>query len=594
MSDSDLPRDALPTALERVENVEKRSDETLKEFVERVGVEADVDPEVLDDALEYIMEWHYSEVPPEDDEQFEEFLEQLRPGSASDEATADSVDGETDPGPVGIRSVSAVESDGEVGLRSGLRGAEPRMLLIRFVGVLLTAPVLALSMSRTWVPETQPYQVGQRLLSQILGLPTIEALEFAGMFGLGVYGALLFLFTLDVKKRVQGMLLGLGSVLALGVLWTQGIFLADIEPTTLNAVGTTVGFAAGLLIEGTELWALDIGESTLRRPARSDGSVLEFRAASLVLFSLLSLVVLVTLVAAVVAGEVQPLDVVAGGVFLWLLFQFVQYESETSYVTLGPERSGKSMMTLGLCQELLDNSQHDPRPNSYLRDGLERTSNLSADDERWPIPSTSRDEVNVGSFEVIAGSIFPRRLEVRAMDYAGQHLGRIAELFAEDEYDSDAEAVPQVVAGEIRAADTLLFLLDVERLIYPEEFQAVGAEGDQDISWGLEDYGTILESVTPDDTIVVATKCDILVDRGLVDPPSEYDAFDEFRDAVTEHLTSRPDVDHLLQLTGESTVHPVEFATRKRDGQYLPYLDDNGNLVPVGYDRLIDELRRRQ
>jgi hypothetical protein len=92
----------------------------------------------------------------------------------------------------------------------------------------------------------------------------------------------------------------------------------------------------------------------------------------------------------------------------------------------------------------------------------------------------------------------------------------------------------------------------------------------------------------------VATKCDILVDKGHVDPPQQYDSYDGFRDAVTSHLTARPDVQELLATTEESEIHPVYFVTERTDGSYVPYLSDDGNLVPVGYDHLVDEMRTRQ
>jgi len=138
-----------------------------------------------------------------------------------------------------------------------------------------------------------------------------------------------------------------------------------------------------------------------------------------------------------------------------------------------------------------------------------------------------------------------------------------------------------------------LFILDVERLVVPEEFH----EGETDegaVSWGLERYTTITEGIEPDETILVASKCDILIDQGYVDAPRAYDSYAEFQEAVTEHLTARPDVQELLATTGESTIHPVYYVTEQRDGQYRPYLDDDGNLVPVGYDHLVGEMRARQ
>lgn len=596
--------DTPPEKLLSIEGVEKREDETLKEFVERVGKEANTGEVLLDDALEYIMEWHYSEQLPADEQRFQRFIDRVRDGSSGSDASTGGVpesastEAMTGSETVTLAAVEAfsetTSADISAGFRSGLQGKEPRKLVTRFLGILVTAPLLGWMMGRAWVPGHTLYDQGQSLLAQVLGLQPVPAIELIGVFALGFYVALLLLFTFDIKKRVQGMLLITGSVLAVGVLWRMSVFLPVVDFTTdLNLVGGVLGVAVGLFTESGQLLAVDLRESSFQRPALNDGSVPEFRFAAVSIFGLLSIVVVGSVIQAVLAGVIRSFDVFAVVVFLVLLYQFIQYESETNYMTLGPERSGKSMMMLGLCLELLRNSGTNPRPNAYVQDGLERTSNLSEGDARWPVPSTARDDVRTGSFEVISGSYFPRRLELRAMDYAGQHLGRIAELFGDGGIDDAQDTVPQTVANNVLGADTLVFLLDVERLVFPGEFQAAGVTDEENISWGLEQYGAILENTDASDIIVVATKCDILLDQGKVAGLSSYDSFDGFRDAVTGYLRSRPDVEQLLSMAGESTIHPVQFATEKRDEQYIPALDD-GTLVPVGYDHLINEIRARQ
>jgi hypothetical protein len=377
---------------------------------------------------------------------------------------------------------------------------------------------------------------------------------------------------------------------------TMGVFLPNLEFTApLNLLGFGLGVAVGVLFESDRLLALDLSASTLQRPTLENGNLPEFRFATVSLFGLLALVVLVSLGQALLADVLRVVDVVATGAFLVMGYQFVQYDSETTYVTLGPARAGKSMLLLGLCLELIRADGPHPDPNDYLQDGIERVSNLQPGDERWPIPSTPPDEFKVASFEVIAGYYFPRRLQLSALDYAGQHLGRVAELIADGaDGDGTEDNVPGSVAEWIMDSDTLIVFLDVERLVYPEKFQEAGVTDADNISWGLEHYATIIENHDPDDVVVVATKCDILIDHGWVEPPSVKDSYAEFREAVTEELTARPDVTELLELTDESTIHPTYFATKRRDREYVPRLDDDGNLMPVGFGHLIAEFRRRQ
>jgi len=585
------------TPVDRIETVSatpQDDEETIKEYVRRVGEEHDVEQYLIDGALAYVTEYYYSANLPEDGSEFEAFLAAVdessegtpqEPERADDEKAREDSPSVTPPETIG--------ATGSTDFKTGIRGKEPRKLIVRFLVIVVTAPALSWMFARAWVPGNLVYDQGRALLSGILGIPGVEATKLFVLFGFGIYLGLLTLFTIDIKKRVQAMLLWIGTGLTLVGAALIGWVIPRVSATQLNVLGFLLGLGAGLVVELDQWRNIDIRESSFRRPTLSDGTIPEFRYAAGLLFSLLAIVVVATLGQVILAGTVRVFDPVVSVVFLFFAFQFVSYESETSYATLGPERSGKSMLMLGLCLELLRNGDTHPDPNDYLQRSLERASNLQPDQEKWPIPSTAYDELKAATFEIIVGYYFPRRLELTALDYAGQHLGQIATLIDEGGATEDDESVPGQVVEWIGDTDTLLFILDVERLVYPEEFQAADAD-EGTISWGLDHYTTITENIDPDDMIIVATKCDILIDQGFVDPPQMYDSYDEFRNAITEALTTRPDVQELLATTGESTINPVYFVTERRDGTYVPYLDTDGNLVPVGYDHLINEMRTRQ
>lgn len=581
--------------------VTKRDDETLREYVERAGRESGVDAGVREAAIDYLTRWQYARSPPESDEDFRMYLFQLgdgppSPGDVASRGTAEAttvVDRPEFEEAPELRPLRGERDETRSDVKGGLRGGEARMLLLRFTIMVATAPLLGRMLARTWVPGNPLYDRGEQLLGAALGLSGVAALELLGSFGIGAYVALLLLIVLDVKKRVQGVLLVIGSALGLAMLTAAGVFLPNVDLTApLNVMGLLLGIASGLVVEADQLRAIDWSASSFRRPTLETGDVAEFRYAITTLFGFVALVVVGSLANAVLTGVVRGYDVVAAAAFLFVSYRFVRYDSETTYVTLGPARAGKSMLTLGLCLELLRSDGPHPDPNDYLQGGLERVSNLNPGDERWPVPSTPPDELSVASFEVIAGYYFPRRLELTALDYAGQHLQRVAELL--ERGSTDGDGVPAEVARWIHESDALVVLLDVERLVYPEKFQEPGVTDARNISWGLELYATIIESCDPSDVVVVATKCDILVDRRLVEPPSVYGSYAGFRDAVTERLAARPDVQELLELAGASTINPVYFATKRRGTEYVPRLDEDGNLMPVGFRHLLAEFRRRQ
>jgi hypothetical protein len=588
--------------------IAKTEGETLREYVARVGEENDVDSALIDGALDYVTRWQYARTVPEDDGTFTRFLIKLGDEDADGDGvlterddeeltSAEPVVDDPDLEPVPeLRPLRAERRETRSDFKGGLRGREPRTLLIRFLIIVVTAPVLGWMMGRAWVPGHQLYDQGYELLGAAVGIQEVAAVELAGMFGLGLYGALLALLLLDIKKRVQGVLLTLGSLLMLGAMATMGVFLPNLDfGAPLNLLGLGLGLAVGLLVEADRLLAVDLDASTFQRPTLEDGGVPEFRFAVLSLFGVVCLVVVVSLAQALLAGVARAVDVLAAGAFLAIGYQFIQYESETSYVTLGPARAGKSMLLLGLCLELIRADGPHPNPNEYLTNGIERVSNLQPGDERWPIPSTPPDDLKVASFEVIAGYYFPRRLQLSALDYAGQHLERVAELIADETAgEGEGDSVPASVADWITDSDTLIVILDVERLVYPEKFQEAGVTDADNISWGLEHYAAIIDHLDPSDVVVVATKCDILIDHGRVDPPTVADSYDEFREAVTAELGTRPDVTELLDLAGENTIHPTYFATKRSDREYVPRLDGDGNIMPVGFGHLIAEFRRRQ
>ncbi len=580
---------------------DKDENESIREYIRRLGEQANVPSEVTEGAADYVTAWYFSSEPPNTQDDFKTFLDELSSTVGKPE-TSQSEAWEYDSAPEyttggwnpAIEKHASIEVDTHhLGFKGGLRGTDARGLLLRFVAIVAISPLIGWLLGRAWVPSNRFYEIERRLVTESFGIGPEYALEMPALFALGIYLSLVLLLLVDVKKRVQGMLLLVGTGFALGVQASMGRFLPHIDFAVPVVTGSLLlGMLVGVVLGGGPLRHLDLDRSTFSQPKTGSDEFPEFKAAAWLLFGLVATVVTASFVQVIVAETAQVWDAVASGGLLLLLFQFVQYESESTYMTLGPERSGKSMMMLGFLLELNRKPGPHPNPNDYLKQMLERASNLQPETERWPVPSTSPDEIHTATFEVLAGSLFPRRLEMTALDYAGQHLGRIASIFEGDETNSSESElnVPRRIATRLESADALLFILDVERLEYPTLFQDADTEG-ASVSWGFEHYGTILEHIDVDDVYVVATKCDILVDQGHVNAPFEYDSFEEFKTAVSTYLSDRPDVTELLQLTGATDIQPVYFVTHRPQDTYVPSLDADGNMVPVGYDYLINTLK---
>lgn len=598
MTDDPLSR------LQSRSGVHKRESESVREYVGRVGQEEGVDSELIDAAIDYVTRWQYARTSPGEDRGFEQFLDALDPQAPQDEPPA--TDPGTQPSPGDESRVPAPDVEPAPDLtplraerratrsdfKGGLRGREPRTLLLRFVVLVGMAPILGAMIARSWVPGHEYYGLLFETAGTIFGIANVAAIELLGSLGLGLYVGLLVLLLADVKKRVQGVLLAAGSALALGVMAVMGVFVPNLDlAAPLNLFGLGIGVLAGILVEAGTLRNLDWEASSIRRPTLETDRLAEFRVAGLALYGILLVVILATILQAAQAGVLNPYDPVAAAAFVYVGYQFIQYESETQYVTLGPAGAGKSMLLLGITLELQAAGGPRPNPNEALQSAIERVSNLQPGNAHWPIPSTPPDELDVASVEVIVGYWFPRRLELTALDYAGQHLARVAELVRDG--DTGGESVPARVARWVSDSDTLVVVLDVERLAYPQKFEDV-SDDDADISWGLEHYATIIEALDPEEVVVVATKCDILIDQGRVDAPTVAGSFEAFRESVTQELATRPDVTELLELAGEQEIHPTYYATQRSGQEYTPRLDEHGNLMPAGFGHLIAEFRDRQ
>jgi hypothetical protein len=293
--------------------VEKREDETVQEYVDRVGANHDVDPDMVAGAHAYITEWYYSDNSPDEDGDFRTLLREAgRPDRradagdrvtdvASSSACPDETecDEQSDRAAEAEATVDAVPDTSRHRKRLGAdkprfkTGTEERgmaRLLFRFVVIVAMAPVIGWLMARSLVPGYFLYDRVRALSTEMLGIPSIAAVDFVAIFGIGFYVGLLVLFVSDIKKCVQGMLLVLRTVLAFEVVGYLGVFFPSFEVSTLTVFGFGLGLVAGLAMDAGNPLAIDLRESTFQWPTLEGGVVSEFRYAALSLFCVASVV----------------------------------------------------------------------------------------------------------------------------------------------------------------------------------------------------------------------------------------------------------------------------------------------------------------
>jgi hypothetical protein len=496
----------------------------------------------------------------------------------------------------------------------GAVGDDTKKLIVRFAAILVVSPLVGWMMARAWVPGHAIYDAAVDFLPDLIdGVTPTQAMQLVSTGGLGLYFGFLTIFILDIKKRVQGALLLLGTTLGLAVLTLQGVLLPNLDPGyTPNLMAFAALYAAALALDLDKLLSIDFSQSSLRNPRTASGELPEFSNAARGLFVVLAVVIAATLVQVVLADVYKVTDFLAAPVTVYLLYSFIQYEVKSDYMLLGPGQSGKSMAMLGMALTMYDFEDIQPKPNAYLQRAIERAGDPQYADD-WPFEQT--EGLQETSFQILVGDLFPRRMRVVAFDYPGQLLPEITErvrdlasssrlsitsddtpasgVQADGGAVTDAGSIVDIVSQDVVAADTLMVVIDCERLIGAQTDAAATPDGDSR-SLGIEYYKPILENIDAENVIITATKADVLVhDNSLpVEPPETAGGFAEFERQVNDVLSQRYDIQELKQQLEQPEIHPVFYKTEKVDGEFVPLRDSSNNLIPVGYQQLVDAIRR--
>lgn len=288
----------------------------------------------------------------------------------------------------------------------------------------------------------------------VLGLDPGATRAVAGGFLLGLF----LLTALDEYKRVHGVLLLVLSGVGLVVLNGVDVLLVDwgrqVGPL---AVGLLLGSAVGGLRRG--------GSHGVTHDVFRDGpetSLREFPRALYRVFAVVGLIAVVALVESAVIYD-SPLVARPDGIatqafelrgvvwrglwydagvvvgFLASIWTFRSNTADTEVVLLGPSGAGKTSTLAGLAASApayAGGTVAVNEPLAKLRDGLESDGTF---------PSTRRDRLYPLSLSYRHGRLFPRKVTIRTLDYAGDHLADFEPRHsAEETVTGDATTVFEV------------------------------------------------------------------------------------------------------------------------------------------------------
>lgn len=457
------------------------------------------------------------------------------------------------------------------------------------VMLVLTAPL-----SSMWGRAWQEAHVVRSILAlrRLVGL----TLEQMSVLVFGVFLGLLTLMTIDPKKRWQAVLLWLGTLISLFALQSMGLFLPEVD-LLRSSRWLLGGVAVGVVTGGGK-----------KLVAWNNPEAWEFRRAARYIYLFVFGVTVVAFLEyhirypefLVVTGSqvgVAPPDrfqvtfvrenlaphLLISGVFLVTLRQFVRYDAEQRFFVLGPRQSGKSLFLIGAYLEGLERSRTEGShtPMNPSQDLMEMVEELDRRHTEWILEATAAGEVKQLDFQYVHGTIFPKNVQLTGADYAGEWLNKLPDVLTEAESLEETDDVLGTLVTNIRAADTLLFLIDVEKFINDESLE-------------ISEYFSILQSAKDKGVLIVATKSDYLAEefreeRGL----DAHRYYDDFKEYVNQRLRQSEQVESLVSETAGSEIHPVYYQTRVNDdGERVPIRDENGSVTTVGFDRLLEKLGR--
>jgi len=491
------------------------------------------------------------------------------------------------------------------------------VLLGRFAGILLLSPLVGWMLVRSWQPDTVLWDVVWDTADLFdVGVSRPNALLMS--VGLGLYAGILTLFMLDWRKRIQGVLLLIGSIIGLGVLALNDILLPNIEPNVYN-VGAFL-IAAGLiaLIEREEIISL-VNAKDLQRS--------EFDRVITLLFLVISGVLLAGYVQGMVYGYASPvIDTIVTGATFYLLVQFMAYDADVSAAFVGPRGSGKSTVMLGLYNTFKQRTNHMTAPTPVMQDLIDSTAQMT-DGQDFLIPNTTEYD-KLGFNHEIRG-YFPKRIRITAWEHSGEKLSMLANALRQDVtmrkkainflynlrsllWFGRARNKEQQFIYETAHAEVAVLLVNCGSFKY---------ENEDDELTNLMDVARRVRK-NGGDVLIAATKADLTdtiystdydewmknqqyfdgsflhdEERGSSEEPFyEEDLIEELTQKINDELQPKDAIKNLMDEADCDTIYPLYYrmqVVEKGDKSVIvPDLDENGNLQPVGHHQLAEEIEK--
>jgi hypothetical protein len=397
------------------------------------------------------------------------------------------------------------------------------------------------------------------------GINSIDSSGTSILFSIaiGFYIGSIFLLYLDRYKRVQAILLSIGLVLV----------------TDYISKSFSINFNIIFIILGTFIGGLSGNrfKFTYRKEVKQ-------AAANIAIISVIYVVIsyiIFYLSTADISNFIKDSAVVL--IFSYFFGEVMNYEAKGSKIfVLGPAQSGKTLFIAGCYMRTLEISKGPVRPSPDL---LELIDQMHKEEITWP---RRTQEISKYQFIYESGSLFPKEIMLRTLDYPGPFIEKIYEYMyikrrvqkGEKDKKNGEEIKYEMVAKEITKSDKLIFIIDGSK--YPNF-------ADMGITQYVKILGKLQGNRRNVKPYIVITKSDFFI-REYPNYENDYEGFKQF---IESRISKSIFIKELLN-EASASFYPVFYYTKKfsegGDENYIPLRDENRNMYTYGFDKFMDDL----
>ncbi len=270
-------------------------------------------------------------------------------------------------------------------------------------------------------------------------------------------------------------------------------------------------------------------------------------------------------------------------IFSYFFGEVMNYKAKGSKIfVLGPAQSGKTLFIAGCYMRALEIAKGPIKPSPDL---LELIDQMHKEEIIWP---RRTQEISKYQFVYESGSLFPKEMMLRTLDYPGPFIEKIYEYMyikitpkkGEKDKKYGEEIKYETVAKEITKSDKLIFIIDGSK--YPN-FADMGITQYVKILGKLQEHR---KNVKP---YIVITKSDLFTK----DYPNYENDYEGFKQFIESRISNSIFIKELLN-EASASIYPVFYYTKKINEEgnenYIPLRDENRNLYTYGFDKFMDDL----